>query len=359
MKRILPICLNILTLFISSVSFLHAQDHVELNIIPRPNFSLTTEGHTIMFDKGFIVVQNPVAMNAAKYLKKYMKDQFELDYTITNTIPENRLTQIVFAPSKSYEPEAYEIEGSRNVVMINGSEKSSFWAVQSLLQLFEQFGAGRGLPQFIVRDQPRFAHRGLMLDAGRYFIPVDEIKKTLELMSFYKLNTFHWHLTEDQGWRIEIKKYPNLTRIGSNRKETILEKNFDPYIGNGKPHGGYYTQEQVKDIVAYATSLNIEIIPEIEMPGHAQAALASYPYLGCTGGPYSVATKWGVSKEVFCAGKDSTFTFLENVLKEIIPLFPSKYIHIGGDECPKDRWKECVRCQQRMKDEHLKNEHEL
>jgi hexosaminidase len=173
------------------------------------------------------------------------------------------------------------------------------------------------------------------------------------------MNTFHWHLTEDQGWRIEIKKYPLLTSIGSKRKETIVEKNFDPFVGDNTAYGGFYTQDDIKEIVAYAAERFVTVVPEIEMPGHSLAVLAAYPELACTDGPFEVGTKWGVYDDVYCAGNDSVFAFLEDVLDEVVALFPSKFIHIGGDESPKTRWEVCDKCQARMKAESLKDEHEL
>ncbi|MBI1769634.1 MAG: family 20 glycosylhydrolase, partial [Bacteroidetes bacterium] len=186
-----------------------------------------------------------------------------------------------------------------------------------------------------------------------------------DLMAHYKLNTFHWHLTEDQGWRIEIKKYPRLQEVAANRKETIIGRASTRTRNNGLakydgvPHGGYYTQEEIREVVSYASKRYITILPEIEMPGHAQAALAAYSYLGCTGGPYQVATTWGVFDDVFCAGKETTFQFLQDVIDEVLPLFPGKYIHIGGDECPKTKWKKCANCQERMRIEKIKDEHGL
>jgi hexosaminidase len=198
------------------------------------------------------------------------------------------------------------------------------------------------------------------LDVSRHFFKVETIKKWIDMLALYKINTFHWHLTDDQGWRIEIKKYPLLQSISAYRDETIIgHKRDSPHIFDGKRYGGYYTQDEVKAVVQYAMERHISIIPEIEMPGHALAALAAYPQLGCTGGPYKAATFWGIFDDVYCAGNDETFTFLQNVLDEVLPLFPSKYIHIGGDECPKNKWKTCPKCQKRIKDEHLKGEHEL
>ncbi len=193
--------------------------------------------------------------------------------------------------------------------------------------------------------------------------PVAFIKKHIDLMAKYKFNRFHWHLTEDQGWRIEIKKYPKLQEIAAYRKETVIGKagtqNRQDRKYDGQRYGGYYTQEEVKEVVAYATQRYVTVIPEIELPGHAQAALSAYPNLGCTGGPYEAATTWGVFDDVFCAGKEETFTFLQDVFDEVLPLFPSQYIHIGGDECPKTEWAKCPHCQKRKTDLNLKDEHEL
>lgn len=221
-------------------------------------------------------------------------------------------------------------------------------------------GVSWTIPCIDIEDEPRFPYRGLLLDVGRHFSPKAFVKKYLELMAMHKFNYLHWHLTEDQGWRIEIKKYPKLTEVAAYRNETLVGHYSDqPHQFDGQRYGGYYTQEDIKEIVEHAKKLYITIIPEIEMPGHSQAALTAYPELGCTGGPYEVATKWGVFKEVYCAGNEKTFEFLEDVLTEVIDLFPGRYIHIGADECPKDRWKECDKCQARIKTEGLKDEHEL
>jgi hexosaminidase len=209
-----------------------------------------------------------------------------------------------------------------------------------------------------IDDQPRFKYRGLMLDVGRHMFPVSFIKKYIDYIALHKMNYFHWHLTEDQGWRIEIKKHPELMSVGAYRNGTII--GHLPGKGNtNTKYGGYYTQEEVKDIVQYAARRYITVIPEIEMPGHALAALTTYPELGCTGGPYEVRQTWGVANEVFCAGNEKTFQFLQDVIDEVVQLFPSPYLHVGGDECPKDRWKTCPKCQQRIKDNNLKDEHEL
>lgn len=238
------------------------------------------------------------------------------------------------------------------------SDEGLYRASRTLLQLLEQGAAEGALPCLTIIDHPRFAWRGMHLDVCRHFFTVDFVKKYIDLLARYKMNTFHWHLTEDQGWRIESRKYPKLTEVGAWRSGSQV----GPYAAQTFDTlrcGGFYGQEQIREVVAYAKARHITIVPEIEMPGHAMAALASYPQLGCTGGPYEVQRGWGVFDDVFCAGNDSVFTFLEDVLTEVMDLFPGQYIHIGGDECPKTRWKSCPKCQARMQAEGLKDEHEL
>lgn len=212
------------------------------------------------------------------------------------------------------------------------------------------------IPAVHIEDSPRFAYRGMHLDVSRHFFDVDFVKKYIDVMALHKINRLHWHLTDDQGWRIEIKKYPRLATVGSVRTETMVLKNFDPFVGDGTPHGGYYTQDEIRDVVAYAAARHITVIPEIDLPGHMIAAMTAYPELGCTGGPYKVWTRWGVAKEVLCPGKEKTFEFIEGVLDEVMELFPSEYIHIGGDECPKDAWQNCPSCQKRIAELGLKSD---
>jgi len=216
--------------------------------------------------------------------------------------------------------------------------------------------ASWAVPCLRIEDRPRFAYRGMHLDVGRHYFPVDFIKRYLDLLAMHKLNTFHWHLTEDQGWRLEIDAYPRLTQIGSRRRETQIRRTDRC---DGRPYGGYYTKQEIREVVAYAAALHITVIPEIEMPGHSVAALAAYPELSCTGGPFSVRTRWGVAQDIYCAGNEATFAFLEQVLAEVLELFPSPYIHIGGDEAPKDRWRQCPKCQRRIAQEGLADEYEL
>ena len=257
--------------------------------------------------------------------------------------------------------ESYQLKVDNGGVEIIGADMAGvFYGIQTLKQLLFQNKKGQWSVPFVkIEDQPRFAWRGVMLDVSRHFYSVEFIKKYIDALAFYKINTLHWHLTDDQGWRIEIKKYPKLTQISSWRKETLVGHYSEPgETYNGKKYGGYYSQEEIKDIINHAATKQVTIVPEIEMPGHSQAVLAAYPELACISGPFEVSTIWGVHKEVFCPN-EATFEFLENVLAEVIELFPSKYIHVGGDECPKDRWEASQFCQDLIKKEGLKDEHEL
>lgn len=265
---------------------------------------------------------------------------------------------------KTIGDEGYILNITKNGLILSAnSGKGIFYGLQSLYQLFppeiEKQNTGKmsyQLPVVLIRDYPRFDYRGMHLDVCRHMFPLSFIKKYIDLMAMYKMNTFHWHLTDDQGWRIEIKKYPRLTQIGSTRTSSPKGKTDE---NDGIPYGGFYTQSQVREIVDYASKKYITVIPEIEMPGHSVAALTAYPWLSCTGGPFQVRTEWGISDDILCAGNDSTFTFIEDVLTEIMDLFPSKYLHVGGDEAPKIRWESCAKCQSRIRTEGLKNEMEL
>ena len=274
-----------------------------------------------------------------------------------------RKADVKLSVDKSLAEEQYRltIDPKDRIVITGGSAKGVWWGLQTLSQILID-GAGKAADGHIVlsgleiEDWPEFAYRGAMLDCCRHFIPFEDVKKYIDIMAYHKLNTFHWHLTEDQGWRIEIKKYPLLTEIGSKREDTLvnhLREKEENRVYDGHPHSGFYTQEQARELVAYAAARQITVIPEIEMPGHAEAALASYPYLGCRQTGYVTLPVWGIIPEVFCMGRETTFKFFEDVLDEICEIFPGEYIHIGGDECPRDRWKECPDCQRRMKEEGL------
>lgn len=349
-------------LLITSVLFLCCKKSVpkikEIAIIPKPleinlkqNHFLFDSNTSLKFDKSF--------EDVAFYFKSIVKNELGIELKNKNLAP-----FISFkTDSLIQNDEAYEliIEPTK-ISILAKTERGIFYGIQSLLQLVPN-DLAKGdhffLPCLEIKDQPKFPYRGMHLDVGRHLYSVAFIKKYIDLMSRLKLNTFHWHLTEDQGWRIEIKKYPKLQEISAFRKETLQgHYNEQPHQFDGKTYGGYYTQEEIKDIVKYAKQRQITIIPEIEMPGHSQAAIAAYPDLGCTGKPVEVATKWGVFDEVYCT-KESTFKFLEDVIDEVIQLFPGKYIHIGGDEAPKTKWKNCNHCQKLIKKENLKDEHGL
>lgn len=277
---------------------------------------------------------------------------------------------VYFLPDATIKnPEAYVLEVKNSYILVRaGSAAGAFYAVQTLRQLFPPEFNGipryRGIrwwaPSCTITDEPRFGYRGLHLDVSRHFFPVEFIKRYIDLLAMHKLNRFHWHLTDDQGWRIEIKKHPQLQQVAACRDETLVgHYSTQPQTFDGKKYCGYYTQEEVKAVVEYARQRFVTIVPEIEMPGHARAAVTAYPNLGCTGGPYKSATYWGVFEDVFCAGNEETFVFIDDVLDEVCALFPGKYIHVGGDECPKESWKKCPKCQKRIKDNKLKDEHEL
>lgn len=253
--------------------------------------------------------------------------------------------------------EGYRLLVGENGIEIAGASNAGiFYGVQTLRKSIPATAQGMDieLPAVSINDYPRFPYRGMHLDVSRHFFTTDSVKAFIDMLALHNINSFHWHLTDDQGWRIEIKKYPELTRIGSQRKETVIGRNSGKY--DGKPYGGFYTQEEIRDVIAYAKDRFITIIPEIDLPGHQLAAITSYPELGCTGGPYEVWTQWGVSDDVICAGNEKAMTFLEDVLGEVIDLFPSEYIHVGGDECPKVRWKRCPKCQARIKAEGIRGD---
>jgi hexosaminidase len=329
----------------------------DVRIVPEPA-RMTIEQEMVKFPgikKIYVSPGDSSSMGVAAYLAEKL-GYSEIDYSGINP------GKCIFLEVKKLEgtdnPEAYRLVSSEDGIIITGnSGRGLFYGVQTLLQLLppEVYGP-RGLrgmpvlniPAVTIEDEPRYAWRGMHLDVGRHLYPVEFIKKYIDMLAMHKMNVFHWHLTEDQGWRIEIRKYPRLTEIGSVRK-----------AANGGTYGGFYTQDQIREVVAYARSRFIDVMPEIEMPGHSVAALAAYPDLSCTGGPFEVRTAWGVSEDVYCAGKEETFTFIEDVLSEVVELFPFRFVHIGGDECPKVRWEKCADCQKRRKDEGLKEEVEL
>ena len=327
-------------------------------VVPMPLEINTTQQASFLLKSGVTVyypVGNEKMQRNAEFLASYVKAQtgIELQVQAGEGGKGGIVLQLGLANDN---PEAYQLKVDASQVVISSpSEAGVFYGIQTLRKAVDVAeGSNVELPAVEINDQPRFGYRGMMLDVGRHFFSMDEIKTYIDMMALHNINRFHWHLSEDQGWRIEIKKYPKLTEIGSMRKETVIGHNSGKY--DGKPYGGFYTQEQAKEIVAYAAERYITVIPEIDLPGHMQAALAAYPELGCTGGPYEVWTQWGVSDNVLCAGNDQTIQFIKDVLAEIVEIFPSEYIHVGGDECPKDKWKTCPKCQARIKALGLKSD---
>jgi len=357
----------------------------QVNIIPQPAEISIGKESFILSPSTKIFAQGISAGRSVNFFNAYLKKNYGFTLTTTKNYRQPNIISITtqnIDHSNDGGEGAYLLQINNNHITIDSEDSiGQFYGMQTLIQLLPvEKKLNLAIPNLVIEDHPQFKYRGMHLDVGRHFFPVSFIKKYIDYLALHKMNYFHWHLTEDQGWRIEIKKYPNLTKIGAWRNGTIIGR----YPGTGNdnsPDGGFYTQEQIKDVVKYAAERFITVVPEIEMPGHCSAAIAAYPWLSCFPGeptkiPANMISKksideqakgriklvqetWGVFDDVFCAGKDSTFKFLQDVLDEVLALFPSKYIHVGGDECPKANWKRCPLCQKRMKDEGLKDEHEL
>jgi len=325
-------------------------------VIPLPQEIINNQGEPFIINNAVKIVcpqRNNKMRKNAQFLADYIKDATGKQLAvITNASADHAI--VIKLKSASTNKEAYKLTvTNKNITISAATEAGIFYGIQTLRKSIPLVKTETDIvmPAVQINDYPRFGYRGMMLDVGRHFFPVTFIKKYIDILALHNINNFHWHLTEDQGWRIEIKKYPNLTKVGSKRTETVIGHNSGTF--DGIPYEGFYTQAQIKEIVAYAQDRFITIIPEIDMPGHMLGALASYPEFGCTGGPYKVGTQWGVNDDVLCVGNEKTMQFVEDVLGELIQLFPSKYIHIGGDECPKVRWKTCQKCQARIKAEGL------
>ncbi len=369
-------CVMVVVSLFFNIKYNQAQTAISpptVSIIPQP-VSVQYIGNNpyrINHDTQILIPKDDSEMQRiANYLQQELKARLNVSFAITLFAIPNQFNIIELQKDERYnnEPEGYVIiSNAQKVNIISGTGKGLFYGIQSLLQLIPadaklvDANASVVVPNIKIKDYPRFTYRGMHLDVCRHFFPIEFIKKYIDLIALHKMNTFHWHLTDDQGWRIEIKKYPLLTSIGSCRNETLVG-HFgvnNPPIYDGKPYCGFYTQEQIKEVVAYAEERYVTVIPEIEMPGHSLAALSAYPRYACTEGPFSAATTWGVFDDVFCP-KENTFIFLEDILSEVCELFPNTpYIHIGGDECPKTRWKESAYCQQLIKERELKDEHGL
>lgn len=336
------------------------QEPVDYQVIPLPQEVVTIQEAPFTLSAATRICYpdgNELLKRNAEFLSAYIKETTGKAPAVESVQPgEKPQNAIVLGLNNAIsEKEGYVLKVTSQQITIDGQTANGvFYGVQTLRKSIPATtgGAEVKLPAAEIKDYPRFAYRGMHLDVGRHFFPVEFVKEYIDLLALHNMNTFHWHLTEDQGWRIEIKKYPKLTEIGSQRSETVIGHNSGKY--DGTPYGGFYTQEQIKEVVAYAQERYINIIPEVDLPGHMLAALASYPELGCTGGPYEVEKTWGVFPDVICVGNEKAMVFLEDVLSEVVELFPSEYIHIGGDEAPRDRWKECPKCQARIRSEKLK-----
>ncbi len=341
------------------VSFSFAQTD-EINIVPKPQVATATPNLAkfTITRKTKILADTDVGRQTADDLNAILKREYGFTLGFTTKRKNNT---IIIDLTKRGSGESYSIHVVPDELMINGEERGLFYAIQSLRQVISSGSDGSiSIPSLEIRDLPRFGYRGMHLDVSRHFMPVEFVKKYIDLLAQYKFNYFHWHLTDDQGWRIEIKEYPKLTEIGSKRSETHVGNYSPVFNGDGIPVEGFYTQQQIRDVVKYARDRYVTVVPEIELPGHASAALAAYPQFGCKADhKYEVKKTWGIFKEVFCP-TDETFKFLEDVIDETIKLFPdSPYIHIGGDEVLKDHWKESAFVQELKKRENLKDEHEV
>lgn len=350
----------------------------QFNIVPQPVKAVAEKGSFQLSSKTTLVLLDQGEQITANFLNDYLERFYGFRLKTAKEATSNYIRLVTRRFIRPGTEGKYSLQVRSNTISIEGDTyQGTFYGVQTLIQLLPLTRAATlTIPAATIEDQPRFKYRGLHLDVGRHFMPLDFIKKYIDYIAMHKMNYFHWHLTEDQGWRIEIKKYPRLTEVGGWRNGTIIGR----YPGKGNDniqYGGFYTQDQVREIVDYAAKRYVTIIPEIEMPGHSSAAIAAYPWLSCfpdekTRIPENMISEaskkatgklvqetWGVFDDVFCAGKDSTFKFLEDVLDEVIPLFPGPYVHVGGDECPKSNWKRCPNCQRRIKENNLKDEHEL
>jgi len=331
-----------------------------LTVIPAPSEVKLNAGTFKFNAKTQLRYADEASRKTAGQLQDFIKKNYGLQLSLKQG--NGAKNAIAFVLDTAIGEEAYTLGSDDSGVSIKGDDAGLFYGLQTLLQMIKTKEGVLQLPAAEIADRPRYAFRGIMQDVGYHIYPVSFIKSQIEMLAKYKMNVYHWHLTEDHGWRIEIKKYPKLTSVGAFRESTQVSHYADSLNGQDHlPYGGFYTQEEIKEIVAYAAERKVTVIPEIELPGHSLAALAAYPELACGDhpGPFKVAQSWGIFEDVYCGGKEETFRFLEDVLTEVMALFPSKYIHIGGDECPKKRWEACKYCQKRIKDEGLKNEFEL
>ncbi len=357
MKRLNHAALVLIILLATSCH----KDTANFQVIPLPQEVVTHQEETFNLSSATMILYpegNDLLKRNAEFLTDYVKDALGKELTINPFNPQDTpKNAILLGINDAIEQEeGYELKVTPQLVTIQGKTPNGvFHGIQTLRKAIPVTTNSLGsatLPGVEIKDYPRFGYRGMHLDICRHFFPVEFVKKYIDLLALHNMNTFHWHLTDDQGWRIEIKKYPKLTEIGSIRAGTVIGHNSDKF--DGQPHSGFYSQDEIKDVIAYAKERYITIIPEIDLPGHMVAALTSYPELGCTGGPYEVEKSWGVFDDVICIGNEKSMQFLEDVLSEVIELFPSEYIHIGGDEAPRTRWEKCPKCQACIPSEGLK-----
>ena len=347
----------LLAAFMSFAGAMAADDNrvADYNVIPLPQeVTLTQKGAFVLTGATPIVYPegDEQLKNDAQFLSDYIADVTALRLTTTSAKVKNAIT--LRLNKKVQSKEGYVITVDKKGVVIEGATAAGvFYGVQTLRKSIpvDKSLTEVTLPAVVLKDAPRFGYRGVMLDCARHYFPVKFVKQFIDLIAMHNMNVFHWHLTDDQGWRIEVKKYPGLAKIGSVREKTVLGHNSDVF--DDTPYGGYYTQEEAREIVKYAADRFITVIPEIDMPGHMIAALAAYPDMGCTGGPYKVSQIWGIMPDVLCLGNEKTYQFCEDVLSEMMDIFPSEYIHLGGDETPNVRWKECPKCKALMAKENL------
>lgn len=362
MKRISFNLMGVLCILFSTCFYACSEKRTlnsDYEIIPKP-LDVNSKGDASFLLKDRVAViypeNNQKMQDNAEFLVDYVEKQTGVKLTSHAGMPVDGAICLTLDLSDD-NAEAYKLIVNDKRVCISGaSEAGVFYGIQTLrksLPVAQDINVN--LSAVEIYDKPRFAYRGAMLDVARHFYTVDEVKTFIDMLALHNINRFHWHLTDDQGWRIEIKKYPKLMSVASERKETVVGRWYSG-IYDGKPYGGYYTQDELRDVIDYAAKRHITIIPEVDLPGHMQAALTAYPELGCTGGPYEVRTIWGVSQDVLCVGNDFTLQFVKDVLSEVADIFPSEYIHIGGDECPKVRWEKCPKCQERIKSLGLKSD---
>ncbi|MBQ8958244.1 MAG: family 20 glycosylhydrolase [Bacteroidales bacterium] len=333
----------------------------DYDIIPQPKEVRLEDGKSFMLQPSTIIHYEEGLEREAQFLSEYVNDitSFAMDVQAYQGQPDGIVLKVV--PENFDQAEAYEINITPEQITITGADAAGvFYGIQTLRKSLPLSPSGGGggsktaVPCATLRDYPNFAYRAMHLDPCRHFMDLDSVKIYIDMLAMHNMNQFHFHISDDQGWRVEIKKHPELTEIGAYRNGTVIGHNGNLY--DTIRHGGFYTQDELRDLVQYAAERHINIIPEIDLPGHMQAALATYPQLGCTGGPYEVWRRWGVSEEVLCAGNEEAMLFLEEVLNEVMDIFPSPYIHIGGDECPKVRWEQCPKCQDKIKELGIKGD---